>query len=138
MNENYNHQHQDVRVENGIQYGDLPEFIDYEYARKIACVNLGALASLALAPASPQKVEIDTRALTNLSKLEWQPPKGKAPAGYYVLMRETYRPFWQKKFFVKETEITLSYSKDNYFFAVQSVDEEGHASLPVFPYPKTE
>jgi hypothetical protein len=136
MNEDYSHQHQDVRIENGIQYGDLPEFIDYEYARKIACVNLAALASLALAPSSPKNVEIDARTLTNSSRLEWQPPIGKVPYGYYVLMRETHQPFWQKKFFTTGIGITLPYSKDNYLFAVQSVDRKGHASLPVFPYPK--
>ena len=135
MNENYNHQHQDVRMENGIQYGDLPEFVDYEYARKIASVNLAVLASLALAPAAPQNVGIDTRELTNFSQLEWQPPEGKSPAGYYILMRETDQPMWQKKFFIKDTTATLPYSKDNYFFAVQSVDKKGHESLPVFPYP---
>ena len=135
MNENYEHQHQNVRIENGIQYGDLPEFVDYEYVRKIAAVNLAALSNLALAPAEPKNVGIDTRELTNFSKLEWQPPEGKSTEGYNILMRETDQPVWQKKFFVKDTVITLPYSKDNYFFAVQSVDKKGHTSLPVFPYP---
>ena len=135
MNENYKHQHQNVRIENGIQYGDLPEFVDYEYAGRIAAVNLAALSNLALAPAEPGNVGIDTRELTNFSKIKWQPPEGNKPAGYYVLMRETDQPVWQKKFFVQDTTITLPYSKDNYFFAVQSVDKEGHTSLPVFPYP---
>ncbi|MGA9291595.1 MAG: M20/M25/M40 family metallo-hydrolase [Ignavibacteriaceae bacterium] len=135
MNENYKHQHQDVRIENGIQYGDLSEFVDYEYVRKIAAVNLAALANLALAPAEPQNVGIDTRGLTNFSKLEWQPPKGDSPAGYYILIRETDQAFWQKKIFVNDTTAVLPYSKDNYFFAVQSVDETGHTSLPAFPYP---
>jgi Peptidase family M28 len=135
MSENYNHQHQNVRIENGIQYGDLPEFVDYEYARKIASVNLAVVANLASAPAAPENVGIDTRKLTNFTKLEWQLPKGKTPYGYYILMRETDQPVWQKKFFVSDTTVTLPYSKDNYFFAVQSVDERGHESLPVFPYP---
>ncbi|MEJ2615165.1 MAG: M28 family metallopeptidase [Ignavibacteriaceae bacterium] len=138
MNENYEHQHQNVKIENGVQYGDLPEFVDYEYVRKIAAVNLAALANLALATAEPRNVGIDTRELTNFSKLEWQPPEGtegNAPAGYYILMRETDQPVWQKKFYVQDTVATLPYSKDNYFFAVQSVDKKGHTSLPVFPYP---
>ena len=135
MNENYDHQHQNVRKENEIKYGDLPEFVDYEYVRKIASVNLAVLANLALAPAEPEHVGIDTRELTNLSKIEWGPPKGKSPAGYNILMRETDKPVWQKKFFVKDTLVTLPYSKDNYFFAVQSVDDKGHESLPVFPFP---
>ena len=62
-------------------------------------------------------------------------PKGKKPAGYYVLMRETTSPFWERKFFVKENSATLAYSKDNYFFGVQSVDEDGHESLVVTPKP---
>ena len=135
MNENYDHQHQNVRVEKVIQYGDLPEFVDYEYTRKIASVNLAVIANLAWAPAAPENVGIDTRELTNFTALEWNPPKGKLPAGYYILMRETDKPVWQKKFFVTDTAATLPYSKDNYFFAVESVDDKGHESLPVFPYP---
>lgn len=137
MNENYDHQHQNVRIENGKQYGDLPEFIDFEYARKITAINCAVLANLALAPSSPENVIIDVKELTNKTKLQWSlPSKGKKPYGYYVLMRETFQPFWEKRFFVKDTSILLPYSKDNYFFAVQSVDEEGHESLPVFPVPQ--
>ncbi len=135
MHENYNHQHQNVRKENGIQYGDLPQFVDYEYVRKIAGVDLAVLSSLSLAPPSPRNVRIDVSKLSNFSKLKWDAPKGEAPAGYFVLMRKTYQPFWQKKIFVKNRSITLPYSKDNYFFAVQSVDKQGHESLPVFPMP---
>lgn len=135
INENYYQQHQDVRVENGIQYGDLPEFVDFEYARKIAGVNLSTLANLALAPAAPENVGIDVSQLSNESLLKWEDAKGTKPYGYYVLMRETYRPFWEKKIFVKGNEAVLPYSKDNYFFAVQAVDEDGHESLPIFPAP---
>lgn len=136
MNENYRHQHQDVRVENGIQYGDLPEFIDYEYMRKNAALNLASLANLAWAPYAPANVGVNIKNLTNKTDLQWEAPaKGKRPAGYYVLMRETSSPVWEKKFFVKDTNVTLPYSKDNYFFAVQAVDAEGHESLPMFPVP---
>lgn len=136
MNENYDYQHQNVRIVNGKQYGDLPEFIDFEYVRKITAINCAVIANLALAPASPENVSIDVRELTNKTKLYWDVPKtGKKPLGYYVLMRETFQPFWEKKFFVQDTSITLPYSKDNYFFAVQSVDDKGHESLPVFPVP---
>ncbi|MDH7605103.1 MAG: M20/M25/M40 family metallo-hydrolase, partial [Melioribacter sp.] len=137
MNENYDHQHQNVRIENGKQYGDLPEFIDFEYVRKITAVNCAVLANLALAPASPENVFIDVRELTNKTSLRWSSPSiGKNPSGYYVLVRETFQPYWEKKIFVKNTSVVLPYSKDNYFFAVQSVDEEGHESLPVFPIPQ--
>jgi len=135
MNENYDHQHQNIRKENGIQYGDLPEFVDYEYARKITAVNLAVLANLAFAPAQPQNVGIVVKEVTNKSTLKWEKPVGKNPKGYFVLLRETFQPFWQKKIYTEQTEITVPYSKDNYFFAVQSVDENGHESLPVWPKP---
>ncbi len=133
MNENYYHQHQDVRKENGIQYGDLPEFMDFEYLRKNTAINLANLANLAKAPAIPEEVKVDTRRLSNFTVLNWKAPKAGKPKGYYVLMRETTSAFWQKKFFTADQEIKLPYSKDNYFFAVQSVNEGGNESLPVVP-----
>lgn len=135
MNENYNYQHQNVREENGIKYGDLPDNIDYEYTRKITSVNAAVLSNLVLAPDVPQNVGVVVSGLTNSTTLKWKAPQGKTPKGYFILMRETYEPLWEKRFFTDRTEITLPYSKDNYFFAVQSVDEEGHESLPVWPIP---
>ncbi len=136
MNEDFNRQHQDVRKEKGIDYGDVPDAADYDYTQKIARMNLSVLANLALAPAEPQNVGVITSGLTNKTALKWEAPKaGKKPAGYYVLMRETISPYWEKKFFVTDTKATLDYSKDNYFFAVQSVDELGHESLPIVPKP---
>jgi hypothetical protein len=135
-NENFTQQHQNVRQENGIQYGDLPEFVDYEYLRKNAALNLAAFANLALAPAAPGKVGVLTSELTNRTSLQWEAPaKGKKPAGYYVLMRETTSPVWTKRVFVGDTKATLPYSKDNYLFGVQSVDAAGHESLAVIPVP---
>ncbi len=123
-------------MENGVQYGDLPEFVDYTYVQKVARINLAVLANLAMAPASPDSVGIVVRELTNETTLQWQAPARKTPAGYYVLMRPTSAPHWQEKFYVGNvTEATLPYSKDNFIFAVQSVDDEGHESLPVFPFP---
>jgi hypothetical protein len=137
MNENYYHQHENVRLEDGIQYGDLPEFVDFEYVRKIAGINLASLASLAGAPSEPQSVGIDVRRLSNTSTLRWEAPaKGKAK-GYYVLMRETDASMWEKKFYTEENTLTIPYSKDNYFFAVQAVGTDGHESLAVFPQPIT-
>ncbi|MCW3074703.1 MAG: peptidase [Flaviaesturariibacter sp.] len=133
MNENYNHQHQDLRTEKGIVYGDLPEFMDFEYLRKNTGVNLAVLANLAKAPAVPQEVKIETRNLTNTATLNWKAPKSGAVKGYYILMRETTSPVWQKKIFTAATTITLPYSKDNYFFAVQSVNATENESLPVVP-----
>ena len=135
MNENYYHQHQDVRMENGIQYGDLPEFMDFEYLRKNTCLNLCNLANLAKSPSMPQEVRVDTRKLTNFTNLTWKAPKTGKVKGYYVLMRETTSAIWQKKFFTADTKMDLPYSKDNYFFAVQSVSEDGNEGLPVVPSP---
>lgn len=136
MNENYYHQHQDVRQENGIQYGDLPEFIDFEYLRKNTAINLANLANLAKAPPMPQEVKIEVKRLSNYSKIFWKKPTTSNIAGYYVLIRETTSAVWQKKIFTKELEINLPYSKDNYFFAVQSVSDWGNESLPVVPMPE--
>jgi hypothetical protein len=133
MNENYEHQHQDLRTEKGIQYGDYPEFMDFEYLRKNTAMNLATLANLAKAPATVQNLTIDTKNLTNSTTLFWQAPKSGKVKGYYVLVRETYQPFWQKKIFTTKNGIVLPYSKDNYFFAVQAVGEEGNESLPILP-----
>ena len=133
MNENYNHQHQNVRTENGIQYGDLLEFMDFEYLRKNAAMNLANLANLAKSPGMPDSVKIEVRRLSNMSYLTWQAPKAGTVKGYYLLMRETTSAIWQKKIFTTKTEMVLPYSKDNYFFAVQSVSGDGNESLPVVP-----
>lgn len=136
MNENFDHQHQDVRTENGKEYGDFAKFMDFEYLRKNTGVNLASMANLGMAPYAPENVGVITSGLTNKTDLKWEAPaKGKKPAGYFVLMRETSSPTWDKTFFVKDTKVTLPYSKDNYFFAVQATDAEGHTSLPVLPTP---
>jgi hypothetical protein len=134
MNEDFTRQHQDIRTENGVDYGDLPDFVDFSYVQKVARMNLSVLANLALAPAVPQNVVVLTSGLTNNTDLKWDAPKeGKKPVGYYIMMRETTSPFWERKTFVTGTTAKLDYSKDNYFFAVQSVDADGHESLPIYP-----
>ncbi len=135
MNENYNHQHQDIRKENGIQYGDLTEFMDFEYLRKNTAMNLSNLANLAKAPAMPEEVKVEVKNLGNYTDLNWKAPKTGKVKGYYVMMRETTSAVWQKKFFTAQTGYRLPYSKDNYFFAVQSVNETGNESLGVVPTP---
>jgi Zn-dependent M28 family amino/carboxypeptidase len=133
MNENYDHQHQTLRTENGIKYGDLVEYMDFEYLRKNTAVNLANLANLAKAPSMPDSVKIDVKNLTNSTYLYWKAPANGKVKGYYVLMRETTSPVWQKKFFTSQLQMRLPYSKDNYFFAVQSVANDGNESLPVVP-----
>ena len=133
MNENYTRQHQNIRTENNIKYGDLEEHIDYEYLRKNAAMNLANLANLAKAPPMPDSVKMDVKKLSNLTYLFWNKPKYGNVKGYYVLIRETTSAYWQKKIFTVETSVSLPYSKDNYFFAVQTVNETGNESLPAVP-----
>ena len=96
-------------------------------------MNLCNLANLAKSPSMPQEVRVDTRRLTNYTNLSWKAPKSGKVKGYNVLMRETTSAFWQKKFFTTDLKMDLPYSKDNYFFAVQSVSEDGNESLSVVP-----
>ncbi|POY37100.1 peptidase M28 [Solitalea longa] len=135
MNENFDRQHQNIRTEGGKDYGDLTDFVDFNYLKKVAGVNAATLANVAFAPQEPRNVNILTKELTNFTDLVWGAPAGKKPKGYYVLIRETTDAFWTKKIFVTDAKVRLPYSKDNYFFAVQSVDENGHESLAVFPKP---
>ncbi|MGF2412520.1 M20/M25/M40 family metallo-hydrolase [Ferruginibacter sp.] len=133
MNENYTRQHQNIRTENNIQYGDLEEYIDYEYLRKNTAMNLANLTNLAKAPSTPDSAKIDVKKLSNSTYLFWNKPKFGTVKGYYILVRETTSAYWQKKIYTTATEARLPYSKDNYFFAVQSVNETGNESLPVIP-----
>lgn len=133
MNEDFDRQHQNVRKENGVDYGDLPDFVDYNYTQKVTRMNLASLANLALAPREPLNVGVVTSGLTNKTVLRWENPVGEKPAGYYVVMRETTSPVWEKKFFITGNTASLNYSKDNYYFGVQSVDADGHESLVVIP-----
>ncbi|WP_338407634.1 M20/M25/M40 family metallo-hydrolase [uncultured Flavobacterium sp.] len=135
MNENYDHQHQNLRTENDIKYGDLPEFMDFEYLKKVTCSNLATFSNLAWSPKAPNNVGIEVKELTNFSTLVWKAPEGKTPYGYQILIRETSASHWEKTIFVKDTRITIPFSKDNYLFGVQTVDALGHASLPIFPLP---
>ena len=135
FNENYTQQHQTLRTENGIEYGDLPKFMDYNYAANVARINLATLASLAKAPNRPENVKMKVN-LDNITYLSWDAPKsGPKPKGYYVLIRETYQPFWEKKVYVTDLKAELPLSKDNYFFAVQAVGEKEHVSQAVMPAP---
>jgi len=98
-------------------------------------MNLSNLANLAKSPSIPEEVRVETRRLTNATNLSWKAPKSGKVKGYYVLMRETTSPVWQKKFFTTDLKMDLPYSKDNYLFAVQSLSEDDNESLPVIPTP---
>jgi len=133
FDENYDRTHKVPAMVNGIQEGDLPEYVDYEYVRKNAGINLATIANIALAPYEPINCGLSA-GLSNKTTLVWESPtKGVKPAGYYILMRETYQPMWEKKIYVTGNQATLPYSKDNYFFGIQAVDADGHESMAVFP-----
>jgi hypothetical protein len=135
--ENFNRQHQTVRTENGIEYGDLPKYVDFDYVANVARVNAATLAALAAAPGVPQKVRIETKDLVNDSTLVWEAPADGRASGYEVLWRATSAPDWEHMQSVgKETRVTLPVSKDNVIFAVESVDDAGHKSQPVVPVPE--
>jgi len=135
--ENYDHQHQNVRTENGVEYGDLPKFVDYNYVANVARLNAATLASLASAPAPPAKVRILTKTLQNDSTLVWDSSPGGLATGYLVLWRDTGAPDWEHaQMFGNVAQATVPISKDNVIFAVQSMDAKGHRSLPVVPVPE--
>ena len=135
--EDFNHQHQNPRMENGIEYGDLPKFVDAEYAANVARLNAAVLASLAAAPAPPGKVRLLARDLENDSTLLWEAAPGAS--GYEVLVRATDDAEWQPLFTEavgNVTRATVRRSKDNVAFAVRSLDRQGHRSLAVVPTPE--
>lgn len=136
-NEDFRHQHQDVRKENGVQFGDLPEFVDFEYVAQIARINAASLGGLALGPAAPSGVELETKELTNDTTLHWQANREPDLAGYEVLWRETTAPLWQRSVFAgNETRCTVpKVSKDNYLFGVAAIDKDGNRSPAVYPAP---
>lgn len=136
--ENYDHQHQNPRTENGIEYGDLPAFVDYDYLANVARLNAATLASLASAPAPPANVRIEAQKLENGSTLMWEAsPDGRA-AGYEVLWRPTTSPDWEHAIAAPaggSPRVHIALSKDNVIFGVRAVDPQGHRSLVALPRP---
>lgn len=132
-NENYNMQHQDIRTENGIKYGDVIEGVNFDYAAKLTAVNAINLASLAWAPPAPAKVEIGG-IVEPSTKLRWEKVQGDI-AGYKIYWRETTAFQWENSRFVGDVEeFTLQgIVIDNYFFGVSTVGKNGHESVVVFP-----
>jgi hypothetical protein len=135
--EDYTHQHQNVRTENGVFYGDTPEYVDFDYVANVARVNLIGLASLASAPAKPKNVGIVTARLTNDTDLKWDANTDADLAGYEVAWRDTTEPEWTHSKFVGNvtTYTAPAMSKDNYFFGVRAVDKDGNKSPVVYPRP---
>jgi len=132
-NENFAHQHQDVRVEDGKQYGDLPEFCDFAFIARNAKVNAATLWSAANAPGTPKNATINTSQLDNNTALSWDATPGAA--GYQVLWRPTIEDDWTHVIDVAGTSANVNLSKDNVFFGVRSVDDHGRRSPAAFPKP---
>lgn len=133
--ENYDWQHQNVRTENGKEFGDLPKFMDFDYCANVVRANAAGLATLAGAPAPPANVGLMTTELGYNTVLRWNKNKESDVSGYYVSYRETSSPVWQKKTFTTDTTMTLKISKDEFLFGIQAVDKEGNASLVTIPRP---
>ncbi len=135
--EDFHHQHQNVRTENGVEYGDLEKFVDFDYVARVARLNAATLASLASAPAPPANVHLLTKDLENDSTLTWEVSPGGLASSYEILWRGTTSPEWEH---VEKagnvTRATLKLSKDNVIFAVRAVDSPGPRSWPVVPAPE--
>lgn len=137
LREDFHHQHQNPRTENGVEYGDLPKFVDYDYVAPVARLNAATLASLAAAPAPPANVHLLTKNLENDSTLTWEAAPGGLATGYEVVWRATSSPEWEHTLKVGNVKrATLQVSKDEVIFAVQAVDAAGHRSLPAVPAPE--
>jgi hypothetical protein len=134
--EDFRRQHQDVREEKGVSYGDVPDHVDFAYTADVARVNAAALAVLARAPAPPTGVQIETARLENDTTLRWAPSPEADLGLYRVVWRETTAPFWEHSQDVAKdvTRVTIpDVSKDNVIFGVEAIDAAGHASPAVFP-----
>ena len=136
-NENYHHQHQNIRTENGIKYGDLPEFVDFAYVANVARVNAANLAMLALAPARPKNVILTAR-LSDDTELKWDANTEPDLAGYEIVWRDTTSPVWTNSRAVGNVAsyVLAGMSKDNYFFGVRAVDKQGNRSPVSYPRPQ--
>lgn len=136
-NEDYNHQHQNVRTENGQFYGDTPEFVDFGYVANVVKVNAASLARLALAPGKPRNVGIVTARLGNDTELKWDASTEADIAGYEIVWRETTSPIWTNSLAVGNvtSHVMKNMTKDNSFFGVRAVDIAGNKSPVVYPRP---
>ncbi|MDQ2873077.1 MAG: M20/M25/M40 family metallo-hydrolase [Candidatus Eremiobacteraeota bacterium] len=135
--ENFDHQHQNIRVENGLQYGDLLRYVDFDYVARVTKMNVAALAALALGPKAPTDAQMLTKTLGYDTTLRWKPvPHASA---YEFVWRETTSPVWQFSQSVGNvTQATLPISKDDYIIGVRALDSEGHRSPVSYPFPVRE
>jgi hypothetical protein len=147
--ENFDHQHQNVRVENGKQYGDLLKYVDFHYVANVAMLNAATLATLASAPGNPQNVRVETKALDNNTTLKWLAPANSGSnVRYQIVWRETEAPNWEQfepapsssagpaSSTDPEQSATLPISKDNVLFGVRACNKAGQCSPAVAPVPE--
>lgn len=136
-NEDYNHQHQNVRTENNVFYGDTPEYVDFGYVANVTKVNAASLARLALAPARPKNAGMVTTRLGNDTELKWDASTETDIAGYEIVWRDTTSAVWTNSQNVGNVTsfVMKAMSKDNYFFGVRAVDKAGNKSPVSFPRP---
>jgi hypothetical protein len=137
--ENFSHEHQNTQVVSGVQFGDLIQFVDFDYIARVTKVNAAALWALATAPGTPKNVQIHVTAPpglagTNTTTLTWNPSPEPSLAGYEVVMRETTSPDWTDTIDVGNvTTVTLDISKDNVQFGLRAMDQDGNLSPVAFP-----
>lgn len=137
--EDYTQQHQDVRNENGIAYGDLPEHVDAGYLADVTRLNAVVLTHIANAPSVPTNARVIVAELTNDTTLRWDTSPEPDVAGYEIVWRETTSPVWQDfKDVGDATEGTVDLSKDNWIFGVRAYDRDGYRSPVAFPMPARE
>jgi hypothetical protein len=132
--ETFAHQHQTLRTENGVEYGDLLKYVDFDYLARVTRYNVAVLASLAIGPGSPATASVLTKELDNKTQLTWTAVPGAVT--YEVVRRKTTDAVWTEVADVGDlTAVTMPYSKDNWLFAVRAVDAQGHRGVPAFPLP---
>jgi hypothetical protein len=135
--EDWRRQHQDVRVEGGVEYGDVPDEVEFDYVARVTALNVAALAALASAPAPPDSVTI-AGVVEPSARLAWAPVGDPELAGYKVYWRLTTSPTWERWRWVgTATEAVMeNLVVDNYVFGVASVSRDGNESPVVFPRPR--
>jgi hypothetical protein len=139
FHEDFRHQHQTPRIEGGVQFGDLPEFVSPDYVAQVGRINAATLASLALAPAAPRDVRFGTGRQAYDTVIHWSANSEPGLIGYGIVWRETTAPAWQHELYVGNvTEFTLKgLSKDNFIFGVRAIDKAGDMSPVSVPQPPT-
>lgn len=130
--EDFNHQHQNPRTENGVEYGDLIKYVDFGYVAQVARLNAATLATLASAPPAPANPQLITTDLDNNTTLLWENEGARSE----VVWRELTAPTWERSVSVTDRKVRLPVSKDNVIWGIRAVDAAGHRSLTVVPVPQ--